>query len=227
MTNKISKFFNINKPIGITSNTALSIFKRKTLIKKCGYAGTLDPFASGVLPIATNNATKLITDLVNSDKEYEFIAKFGATTDTGDLDGKITATSNKIPTIQELENAIKNNFLGIIRQAPSVYSAIKINGERLCDLARQGDLSALELEQIAESRAKDIEIFKFDILEKIDIMHFRFLVVVSKGTYVRKLASDLAEKIGSRCHLISLIRNRVGEFKIEDSLKLENLDLLT
>ncbi len=220
-------FFNINKPVGITSNVALSIFKRKTMIKKCGYAGTLDPFASGVLPIAVNKSTKLITDLMERNKEYQCVAKFGESTDTGDLTGKIIESCENIPNFSQIEDAIKNKFKGVIWQSPSIYSAIKINGKRLCDIARENKLSLSELQEIADSRAKNIEIFSFNT-EALEIPYFKFIIVVSKGTYIRQLISDLALAVGSKAHLISLVRTRVGDFKIEDSISLEKLtDLFT
>ena len=222
----MNDFFNINKPVGISSNAALSIFKRKTGIKKCGFAGTLDPFASGVLPVAINKATKQIEAVVASDKEYECVAKFGISTDTGDIEGKPIATSTKIPTIEELKNAIEDNFLGAFMQSPSVYSAIKIEGKRLCDIAREGDLSLEELQKIADSRAKNIEIFSFEIIEKIGDDCFRFVVNSGKGAYIRQLITDLARSVGSEAHLIELSRNRVGQFNIKDSINLDDLKFI-
>ena len=222
----MNDFFNINKPVGISSNTALSIFKRKTGIKKCGFAGTLDPFASGVLPVAINKATKQIETVVASDKEYECIAKFGISTDTGDIEGKSIAVSTKIPTIDELRYAIQKQFLGIIMQSPSVYSAIKINGKRLCDIAREGELTLDKLQEIADSRAKNIEIFSFEIIEKIGDDCFRFIINSGKGTYIRQLITDLARSVGSEAHLIELARNRVGQFNIKDSINLDDLTLM-
>ena len=222
----MNNFFNINKPVGISSNTALSIFKRKTGIKKCGFAGTLDPFASGVLPVAINKATKQIEAVVASDKEYECVAKFGISTDTGDIEGKPIAVSTKIPTIEELNKAIEDNFLGTFMQSPSVYSAIKIEGKRLCDIAREGDLRLEELQKIADSRAKNIDIFSFEIIEKIGDDCFRFVVNSGKGAYIRQLITDLARSVGSEAHLIELTRNRVGQFNIKDGINLDDLKFI-
>ncbi len=220
---KINDFFNINKPIGITSNRALSIFKNKTGIKKCGFAGTLDPFASGVLVVATNKATKQIETIVASDKEYECIGKFGIATDSGDIDGVEIATSTKIPTIQELQNEIDKNFLGTILQSPPIYSAIKIEGKRLCDIAREGNLTQNELQEIATSRAKNIEIISFKCVEQVSENCFRFIINSGKGSYIRQLIVDLALNLGSQAHLIQLVRNRVGKFNIKDSINIEDI----
>lgn len=219
-------FFNLNKPIGMTSNFALKIFRQKTGLKKSGYVGTLDPFAEGVLPIAYGKNTKLIESISSLPKEYTCTALFGIETDTEDKDGKQVNSSNYIPNDSEITHSIKNKFMGRIIQSPSVYSAIKINGKRLCDIARSDKFDSKYLNDIADSRAKEIDILEFNVLSfpSKDNHLGRFFIKCSKGTYIRKLISDLARSCNSCAHLISLQRVAVGNFRIEDSYGIDDIN---
>jgi tRNA pseudouridine55 synthase len=214
--------FNIFKEPDISSNQTLMIFRKITSFKKSGFAGTLDPFAKGVLPIAVNKATKSIDKILNQDKEYLFNIKFGANSDTNDITGNITQTSNKIPTIKECQNAINLYFLGTILQTPPIYSAIKINGKRSCDIARTQ--KEFNFQQILDERSKQITIKKFDIIDSPSKDEITCIVVCSKGTYIRKLAHDLANKLDSCALVSSLTRTRVGNFSIENSMPLKELE---
>ena len=227
----IDGFFNIFKPVGITSNACLAKFRRQANVKKSGYSGTLDPFAEGVLPIACGKATKLIEEVVSMDKEYVFVAQFGSETDTGDSEGVVVAKNDKMPTLEEINAKINEKFIGSIMQSPHVYSAIKINGTRLCDIARKQNIDPAELQAIADSRAKEIRIDKFEILPFMaeeqglfNDMALKFVVKCGKGTYIRKLVVDLARDLGAYAHTIKLSRTAAGPFNIKDSIDLLTLN---
>lgn len=216
--------FNIYKESGISSNHALNIFKRHTGVKKCGFAGTLDPFASGVLPIGVDKSTKLLTALSDYDKEYIVTAVFGASTDTMDLTGIIAEKTDCIPSIDNIQNIISSKFIGEIKQTPPVYSALKFNGKRLCDLARNNKLSQETLDSVALNKTRTLTIRSFDIIEQIDYKTIKFKVLCSKGTYIRKLIHDLAKDLNSLAFVSVLIRSAVGDIKIKDSIKILDID---
>ncbi|MDR3180270.1 MAG: tRNA pseudouridine(55) synthase TruB [Holosporaceae bacterium] len=203
----------LDKPAGISSNLAM-IKARKILGARTGYVGTLDPFATGVLPIAVGEARKFIHFLGTSQqKEYEFTVIFGKTTDTMDRSGKITGESSKIPTTEEVKHILPD-FLGRQWQMPPIFSAIKISGRRACDRVRAGENIELS--------PRKIEVFSL-FLEGAQDNIFRFCVVCSPGTYVRSLARDIAEKVGSRGYVDALKRTKSGFFLIKQAIPLENL----
>lgn len=204
----------IDKPTGIGSTPVVSLTRRLLDAKKNGHTGTLDPFASGVLPIAFGEATKLIPYVTDGAKEYEFTLKFGSATDTLDLTGEIIQSGGRLPAKSEIL-AILPSFLGEITQIPPAYSAIKIDGHRAYDLARQGH-------QI-EMPSRQVTIHQLSLIDMPSPDSARFLVACSKGTYVRTLGADIATKLGTCGHLTALRRTKCGKFSLNDTILLENL----
>lgn len=204
----------VDKPEGVGSTPVVNLTRRLFDAKKNGHTGTLDPFASGVLPIAFGEATKLISYVTDGDKEYEFVLKFGATTDTLDLTGKIVKEGGRQPSEEDILRVLPE-FYGEIKQVPPAYSAIKINGERAYDLARKG-------EQV-EMPERIVKIYDLQFLGKVSESEAKFRVSCSKGTYVRTLGADLAEKLGTCGYLTALRRTKCGKFRVDDTILLENL----
>jgi tRNA pseudouridine55 synthase len=213
--NVISGWLCLDKPEKISSNFAM-IKVRRIFNENTGYMGTLDPFATGVLPIAVGEVRKFINFVNESEKIYVFKVIFGTTTDSLDKCGKITATTTKIPEKSEILNVLKD-FTGEIDQIPPIFSAIKKNGARACDRARRG----IDVE--LSSRTVRI----FDIKMVDEALHEEksasFEVRCSKGTYVRSLARDIAEKTGSLAYVDALRRTKSGFFSIKDAIPLEKL----
>ena len=204
----------IDKPLNIGSTTIVNQTRHLLNAQKNGHTGTLDPFATGVLPIAFGEATKLIPYVMDGDKEYEFTLEFGSTTDTLDLTGNIVATSDYIPAKQEILDIIPA-FTGTISQTPPKYSALKIDGKRAYDLARSG--------AEFDIKPRPIKIHKLDFLDSPSPSSARFRVLCSKGTYVRTLGADIAKKLGSEGHLTALRRTKCANFSLSDTILLENL----
>ena len=199
----------------MTSNDAVVATRKLFDANKNGHTGTLDPFATGVLPIAFGEATKLIAMIDDRAlKEYEFVLKFGEQTDTLDTEGKVVVTSEKIPTKEEILQVIPE-FIGKIKQIPPAYSAIKINGKRAYELARAG--------KAVEIKEREIEIYDLKLLEILPENQARFLVSCSKGTYVRTLGKDIAEKTGTVGYLTALKRTKCANFSLGSTILLENL----
>lgn len=206
-------FINVNKPSGMTSHDVVSFLRRNLKIKKIGHTGTLDPMANGVLPIAVGDATRLIQYL-SDDKEYVATVKFGVSTDTYDKEGEIVSTSDKIVEHAELEEAL-NQFRGEILQKPPIYSALKKNGKKLYEYAREG--------KEVEIEARKVTIEKLDLLS-LENNVAKLRVKCSKGTYIRSIAHDLGEVLGCGGHLIGLTRTIAGDFKIENSIELSTIE---
>ena len=204
----------IDKPQGMGSTDVVNTTRRLLDANKNGHTGTLDPFATGVLPIAFGEATKLIPFITEGDKVYEFTLKFGAFTNTDDIEGEITHSGGRIPSISEIK-AVLPSFLGKIEQTPPAYSAVKINGERAYKLARAG--------KTFEMPARTVQIKSLKFLEQTAPDSFRFRVECSKGTYVRTLGRDIALKLNTFGHLTALRRTKCGFFSISDTILLENL----
>lgn len=204
----------IDKPTGVGSTPVVNLTRRLFDAKKNGHTGTLDPFASGVLPIAFGEATKLISYVMDGNKEYEFVLKFGATTDTLDLTGNIIKNGGRIPTDDEISTVLPM-FFGNITQIPPMYSAIKIDGKRAYDLARKG-------EQV-EMPERIVRIYDLQFLGRVSESETKFRVSCSKGTYVRTLGADIAEKLGTFGYLTALRRTKCGKFGIEDTILLEKI----
>ena len=210
---------NINKPIGRSSHFAVAVIRRITKIKKVGHTGTLDPMATGVLPICIGReATKLSQLIMDSPKEYKAVLKLGITTTTQDGEGEITSEKEVASTKEEVENAV-NSFVGEITQIPPMYSAIKINGKKLYELARKG----VEVER----EPRKVTIHYINILN-VDMEEKEAEIVIgcSKGTYIRTLCNDIGEKLGCGGYMKSLVRTKCGGFDIKDSITLEEFEEL-
>ena len=211
---RINGFLIVDKPEGITSLDVVREVKRRLKIRKAGHVGTLDPFATGVLPIALNEGTKLVPFLNEEPKRYEGTLKLGEETTTDDLTGEVVSRMPWEEVTPEGLPLVFRSFTGSIRQIPPMFSAVKIKGEPLYRMARKG----LEIER-AE---KEVHIFDLQV-KTIDLPKVRFLVSCSKGTYVRALAKDIGRKIGCGAHLTQLRRIQSGLFSIQKSLSWEGL----
>lgn len=205
----------LDKPVGVTSTQAVSRLKRLFHANKCGHAGTLDPLASGMLPIAFGEATKTVSFVMDGTKVYRFTVRWGAQTSTDDTEGEVIATSDVRPSRAEIE-AILPEFIGEIMQVPPKFSAIKIDGERAYDLARDGEEVVLE--------ARPIEILGLDLVDVPDANTAVFDCECGKGTYVRALARDMGLRLGTRGHVIGLRRVHVGPFEEDDLLPLAEIE---
>ena len=212
--NIVNGWLVIDKPQNMGSTDVVNKTRYWYQAQKNGHTGTLDPFATGVLPIAFGEATKIIPFVTDGEKEYEFVIQWGEETDTDDCDGKVINKSDKTPTKEEILEIIPE-FIGKIKQVPPVYSAIKIDGKRAYDLARKGE----EI-QMPE---REIEIYDLVFLEDFPIRQAKLRVRCSKGTYVRTLGKDIAKKLGALGHLVSLRRTKCGKFDLKDTILLENL----
>lgn len=202
-------FINIDKPKGITSHDVVAILRRITKIKQIGHTGTLDPFATGVLPICIGKATRLI-EYLDDDKEYIATVQFGENTDTYDIDGQITETFDKKITENELMEILPE-FRGEINQKPPIYSAIKVNGKKLYDYARNGET--------VEIKTRSVTITKLELLEFNEEKQTAKLVIAcSKGTYIRSLAFDIGQKLQCGAYLSALQRTKAGKFLIENAV---------
>lgn len=205
----------INKSKGLTSNDIVKKVK-KILNTKVGHTGTLDPNATGVLPLLLGNATKISKYLINHDKEYEAVIKLGAKTTTADVEGKIIEEKevNKEKLKKENIEEVLKSFIGKQQQIPPIYSAIKVNGKKLYEYARQG--------KEVEIKARNIEIYDLKLL-KIDSKNDELTINVkcSKGTYIRSLCEDIAVKLETIGYMKELNRIQVGEFNIKDSVTIE------
>lgn len=209
----------INKPAGLTSFDVVARVRRLTREKKCGHTGTLDPMATGVLPVLLGSATKLAPFLVDSNKEYLAGMELGRTTDTLDITGQVTKEvplTESAPLREAVEQAMAG-FLGDILQVPPMYSALKKDGQRMYDLARQG--ITLELQ------ARPVTIYELELLSyRFPCLSFR--AVTSKGTYIRSLVRDLGESLGYPAVMTSLERTLTGGFSIKEAITLEELETL-
>lgn len=208
-------FLWIDKPKGITSHDVVFKIKKKLHIDKIGHTGTLDPFASGLLILCLGKATKLAHLFSDSDKTYEGIIQFGQHFDTYDTTGTVLKLSEFSHSEEDVSQAMRS-MIGTYQQLPPMYSAIKVSGQKLYDLAREGK----EIER--EKRA--VEIYDFKVLEKLDPLHYRFFASVSKGTYIRTMAVDLAERLGSVAALSELRRLSVGSFDASHAKTIEKVE---
>lgn len=209
---------NINKPAGMTSFAVVSRIRRICKTQKVGHAGTLDPDARGVLPVCVGKATKVIEFFMDHTKTYRVGLMLGAATDTQDASGNVLYEKPVQASDEEIEVAIKS-FLGEIKQIPPMYSAIKINGKKLYELARKG----IEVER----KPRTVTFYRIDILDMVrrgDKAEVVLDVECSKGTYMRTLCHDIGEKLGCGGYMGSLTRMRSGPFSIENSYSLEELE---
>lgn len=199
---------NINKPVGITSFDAVRKVRSILKIKRVGHTGTLDPGASGVLPICIGGATKFVDYIMEGKKTYIAELRLGITTDTYDKYGKVVSESHVELDKEQIINVIMN-FVGDIEQIPPMYSAIKVNGKRLYELARKG----IEVER----KSRSITIYSIDILN-FNLPYIKLKIQCSKGTYIRSLCYDIGKKLGCGGTMWSLERTHTGEFDISDSI---------
>jgi tRNA pseudouridine55 synthase len=211
----VSGWINLDKPYDLTSTHAVSRVRRLFNAQKAGHAGTLDPLATGVLPIALGEATKTVPFMMDADKAYRFTIAWGRTTATFDREGAILAESDARPTPDQVSAALPQ-FTGEISQAPPAYSAIKVAGERAYDLARAG--------QVVELEPRLIRIHGLRLVHAPDLDHAVLEMECGKGTYVRALVRDLAAALGACGHVSDLRRTRVGPFTEDSAVTLESLE---
>lgn len=207
---------NIYKEAGYTSHDVVAKMRGILKQKKIGHTGTLDPDAVGVLPVCVGNATKLCDMLTDKSKEYIATLKLGITTDTLDLSGEVLEEKEVTSTQEEIEEAIFS-FLGGYMQTPPMYSALKVDGKKLYELAREG--------KVIERKSRQVQISKIEILEW-KLPSVKFSVECSKGTYIRSLCEDIGNKLGCGGAMESLIRSRVGNFSLENAITLKELENL-
>lgn len=205
----------LDKPAGMTSTAALNKVKYLLRARKAGHAGTLDPLATGVLPIAFGEATKTVPYVVDSQKSYHFTVRWGGETTTDDSEGEIVAESARRPSRAAVEAEL-DSFRGEIQQTPPRFSAVKVEGARAYDLARDGE--AFEL------RSRMVEVDRLEIVDIPDADTCVFEADCGKGTYVRAIARDLGRALGCFGHICALERKRVGGFAVEDALTLEAVE---
>ena len=204
----------LDKPVGMTSTHAVSVVKRLLQAKRAGHAGTLDPLASGLLPIALGEATKTVPFVMDGRKVYRFTVRWGEERDTDDAEGRATETSMERPT-PEAVHALIPRFSGLIEQVPPRFSAVKIGGERAYDLARDGE--------VVELAPRPIEIHHIELVETPDPDHSVLAAECGKGTYVRALARDMGRALGCFGHVTALRRTAVGPFTEQIATGLEAL----
>ena len=214
LINKVSGVLIVDKPIGMTSHDVVQFIRRGTRINRAGHTGTLDPRASGVLVVLVGPAVRLSEFVSASDKRYQAVIKFGMTTSTFDTEGEITSRRPVDISYEELEEAL-SGFVGEFEQMPPIYSALKVKGKKAYELAREGKDVELEPRTIT---VHSLELLDWDPPEAvIDIQ-------CSSGTYVRSLASDLGEKLGSGATLIGLRRTKNGRFTLREAISLRRLE---
>jgi tRNA pseudouridine55 synthase len=204
----------LDKPIGMTSTHAVAVIKRLFAARRAGHAGTLDPLASGCLPVALGEATKTVPFVVDGRKTYVFTVRWGEERDTDDAEGRVVQNSESRPEATAIQ-ALLPRFIGTIEQIPPRFSAVKIDGERAYDLAREGET--------VEIAPRAITIYRLDLVDMPDRDHAVLTAECGKGTYARSLARDLGRALGALGHVSALRRNRVGPFAESDMISLEQL----
>ena len=210
-------FINVLKPTGLSSHDVIDIVRRIFKQKRVGHAGTLDPAAAGILPVALGRAARLVEYMEGADKSYRAEIAFGYATDTGDVYGEVTASVPRpvLPSAEDLRGVLRR-FAGQIMQTPPAYSAVKISGQRAYDLARQGTE--------VEMRARMVTIHRLELVD-VDAERARILIDAdcAKGTYIRSLCMDIGAALGVPATMRFLLRTRVGGFSLADSYTLEEL----
>ena len=214
---KINGLLLIDKPLGFSSNQALSKIKWIFSAKKAGHTGTLDPLATGLLPICFGEATKFSSHLLNSEKTYEASIKLGWKSSTGDAEGKLTESKIISISLDKLEEVL-SLFVGLSNQTPPMFSALKHKGQPLYKLAREG----VKIER----QQREIKISELKLLSYENNI-IKFAVSCSKGTYIRTLAEDIANKLGMDGYLIDLRRTKIGNLNVEDALGLDKIESLS
>ncbi|MBL4838776.1 MAG: tRNA pseudouridine(55) synthase TruB [Kordiimonadaceae bacterium] len=216
---KIDGWLVIDKPLGKTSSNVVGKVKFLTKAQKVGHGGTLDPLASGILPIGLGEATKTMPYIVDASKEYEFTVEWGSATDSDDREGAVIHSGGHIPTEEDIL-AVLPSFTGTIEQIPPAYSAIKVDGQRAYKLARSGETVELKPRSV---EIQSLTLVSHDAENKCSSFH----VGCGKGTYIRSIGRDMALKLGTWAHVIVLRRTRVGPFGLEQAISLEKLEQLS
>jgi tRNA pseudouridine55 synthase len=211
----VSGWICLDKPLDLGSTQAVSRVRRLYGAQKAGHAGTLDPLATGILPIALGEATKTVPFMMDADKAYSFTIEWGVSTDTLDGEGAVTETSEARPAPSAVAEALAA-FVGETLQVPPAYSAIKVDGQRAYDLARDG--------RSVELKPRPVTIHQAQLIGAPDADHVQIDITCGKGTYVRSLARDLAAVLGACAHVSALRRTRVGPFRAEGAICLEKLE---
>ena len=215
--NKVDGWVVLDKPLGLGSTQAVGKVRWLFAAEKAGHGGTLDPLATGVLPIALGEATKTVPFIMDGHKEYRFTLRFGEARATDDGEGDVTATSDVRPIDEAIRTAL-GQFIGDIEQMPPAFSALKIGGQRAYDLARAGEP--------VELKPRTVTIDRLELLARPDADHADFVVGCGKGTYIRSLGRDLARALGTVGHLSALRRTAVGPFREEAAISLPKLEAL-
>ena len=213
--NPVHGWLVLDKPFEMTSTRAVGILKRLYFAQKVGHAGTLDPLATGILPIAFGEATKTVPFAVEGEKVYRFTVRWGVETETDDAEGEIVATADGRPTVEDIE-ALLSQFTGEIMQVPPKFSAIKVDGERAYALARDGEDVVLDPRPVVIDELRLVDVPDDDTAV--------FEARCGKGTYVRAIARDMGRALGCRGHVIALRRARVGPFSEENAVRLEEIE---
>ena len=217
--NKVDGWLVVDKGLGMSSAKIVGAVKRIYNAQKVGHGGTLDPLASGILPIGLGEATKTMPYIVDASKEYAFTVEWGASTDSDDKEGAIVNEGGRLPFEDEV-HAVLATFTGTIQQVPPAYSAIKVDGQRAYKLARDGET--------VELKPRSVEIQSLSLISHADDnSSSSFEVTCGKGTYVRSLGRDIALALGTYGHIIALRRLRVGPFDLEGAISLEKLEQLS
>lgn len=212
--NDFSGLILVNKPIGITSFKLVHIIRKKLKVKKVGHCGTLDPLASGLMIVLVGKYTKLQDKFMKQDKVYCATVKLGIKTDSGDLDGKIISQSDYSHVTKDLIEQTCKSFVGKIKQVPPMYSALKVNGQKLYELARKG--------VTVERKPREITIYNIDLTDyKKD--NFSIRVKCSSGTYIRTLAEDIGTKLKTDTVLTNLVREEIGKYKLTDAINIDDI----
>ena len=214
---KIDGWVILDKPAGLGSTPAVGKVRRLFGAQKAGHGGTLDPLASGVLPIALGEATKTVPFVMDGRKEYRFTLRFGEARSTEDAEGHVTATSDARPSDPEIRRA-QASFIGDIEQIPPAFSALKVEGRRAYDLARAGETVDL--------KPRHVLVERLELVGRPDADHADFVVSCGKGTYIRSLGRDLAQALGTVGHLSALRRTAAGPFREEAAISLSKLEAL-
>jgi len=214
---KVDGWVVLDKPLGMGSTQAVGRVRWLFTAEKAGHGGTLDPLATGVLPIALGEATKTVPFVMDGRKEYRFTLRFGEARSTDDAEGAVTATSEDRPSDQAIRAALPR-FTGHVEQTPPAFSALKIGGQRAYDLARAG--------QTVDLKPRQVMIDRLELVSRPDADHADFVVGCGKGTYIRSLGRDLAQALGTVGHLSALRRTAVGPFREESAISLPKLEAL-
>ncbi len=204
----------VDKPLGMSSSRAVGAVRRLTGAEKAGHGGTLDPLATGVLPVALGAATKTVPYVMDGTKQYRFTLRFGEARDTDDAAGEVVATSERRPSDDEVRAALPR-FVGAIQQVPPRFAAVKVQGERAYDIARRGET--------VELAAREVRVDELELIGRPDPDHAEFRMRCGKGAYVRAVARDLGQALGCHAHVAALRRTEVGAFKVENAVPLDAL----